>query len=319
MMFLGLLVLVSSLTVYTYNYYLGLEGQSVSLPDNSESMSLLRQNNSSLESQLETLALRVAELDVQLVALKESKVGVGTLVDDLTAQYRLPTDTSMSDFLPHLSASVAWANNQDGVGGSEQLANNLALTAVVGSSRDVVRGLHRDLNRLLVEADDTRYYWDSLKINLDQAHSIVAATPMFLPLDGRISAIYGNRLSPFGGRSVEIHRGVDIPAPMGTLVRIPADGTVISVDYAGGYGLMVVVNHGYGLITRYAHLLDSLVKVGDRVKRGQSIARCGNSGRSTGSHLHYETVLGGTAVDPFRLLPVEVVQGLVYKDGISSP
>lgn len=313
---LGGVAIVCGLTIYSYQYYLALNSQYIIPSDELTEIDTLRQNNSVLQSQLKTVTHRVVKLEARMETLKHRKATVDSLLDEVKDQYNMPARTPIAEILPRLSASVAWANNYEGADGSRQLSAILALTAVVGSSRDVVRGLHRDLDRLTAEVSDSRHYWDSLKTNLDQAQPILAATPLFLPLDGRISGTFGNRVSPFSGRSVALHRGVDIPAPSGTQVLSPADGTVISSERTGGYGLMIVVNHGYGLVTRYAHLSDSLVEVGDRIYRGQTIAYSGNSGRSTGPHLHYETILGGVVMDPFRLLPKNVVQNLEFKDGV---
>jgi len=140
--------------------------------------------------------------------------------------------------------------------------------------------------------------------SLSGTGSILAATPTILPLNlPNISSLYGLRQSPFGGRSSEFHRGIDIPAPPGTLVRAPADGTVLASGHSGGgYGLLITIDHGYGLVTRYGHLESVLAEAGQTVLRGQPVARSGNSGRSTGPHLHYEILLGGVPADPLELL-----------------
>ena len=110
-------------------------------------------------------------------------------------------------------------------------------------------------------------------------------------------------MAPLGGRSLEFHHGIDIPAPTGTLIRAPADGTVLaSGESVGGYGLLMTIDHGYGMVTRYGHLDSVLVEAGQTVHRGQPIARSGNSGRSTGPHLHYEILLGGLPIDPLEFL-----------------
>jgi murein DD-endopeptidase MepM/ murein hydrolase activator NlpD len=99
-----------------------------------------------------------------------------------------------------------------------------------------------------------------------------------------------------------MHTGVDFRASTGDPVRVTANGRVVSAGWAGGYGRMVEVNHGNGLSTRYGHLSQIDVKVGDYVKIGQVIGEVGSTGRSTGPHLHYETRIDGEAVDPQKFL-----------------
>jgi murein DD-endopeptidase MepM/ murein hydrolase activator NlpD len=116
-----------------------------------------------------------------------------------------------------------------------------------------------------------------------------------------VSSSFGYRLSPFTNER-EFHRGVDISARMKTKIIAPADGIVTSVGRTYGYGNRVTISHGYGMKTVYGHLHSSLVKKGDHVKRGQEIALLGNTGRSTGPHLHYEVHLNDVPVDPFRYI-----------------
>ena len=118
-----------------------------------------------------------------------------------------------------------------------------------------------------------------------------------LPLPGRVSSAYGMRKDPFNG-DMKMHKGTDIPMPYGADVRTAGAGTVVSVSEVKGYGLQVEVDHGDGVTTRYAHLSSAAVQPGDTVARGQVIAAAGNSGRSTGSHLHFEVLTQGRAIDP---------------------
>ena len=120
------------------------------------------------------------------------------------------------------------------------------------------------------------------------------------PVQGSISSDYGYR-HIFGG--VNFHRGVDIPAPMGTAVHAAAGGTVIFAGEKGSYGNLVIIDHGNGFQTLYGHNSGFLVKPGDVVTRGQSIAAVGSTGRSTGPHCHFEVHLNGMLVDPLMYLP----------------
>ena len=115
------------------------------------------------------------------------------------------------------------------------------------------------------------------------------------------SSSYGWRIDPFTGQKA-FHEGLDFSAEIGTPIRAAADGIVSLAEVSGGYGNMVKVDHGSGLETRYGHASKLLVKVGERVVKGQEIALVGSTGRSTGPHLHYEIRLNGDALDPRQYL-----------------
>jgi murein DD-endopeptidase MepM/ murein hydrolase activator NlpD len=137
---------------------------------------------------------------------------------------------------------------------------------------------------------------------LSKQRSIVAATPSIWPLKGWITSGFGKRASPLTGEPGR-HYGVDIANEVGSPIRVTADGLVTYAGWENGYGRVVVVEHGYGFSTRYGHCSRVDVKVGDEVKRGQVIAYVGSTGRSTGSHLHYEVRVHGIPVDPEKFLP----------------
>ena len=130
---------------------------------------------------------------------------------------------------------------------------------------------------------------------------LLSATPSVWPVRGYLSATFGNRLDPFTGQK-DFHPGIDISTPVGTKVHAPADGIVISSGPQGGYGNALVIDHGYGVVTRYGHLDSFAVKPGQRVKRGEVIAYVGNTGRSTGPHLHYEVWVRDQAQNPIHFI-----------------
>ncbi|HEV2545623.1 MAG TPA: M23 family metallopeptidase [Methylobacterium sp.] len=132
---------------------------------------------------------------------------------------------------------------------------------------------------------------------------VAAALPFRQPLPGELTftSSFGARLDPFT-RGYALHTGVDMRIETGTPVQATAAGRVTASEYAGGYGNMVEVDHGRGLVTRYAHLSGTAVSVGQRVEAGTVVGFAGSTGRSTGSHLHYETRIDGEPVDPQRFL-----------------
>ena len=127
------------------------------------------------------------------------------------------------------------------------------------------------------------------------------AKPSLWPVDGRLMGPFGQRNDPFSGEG-EFHTGVDISAPQGTSVRATADGVVTLSEWSGGYGRLVVVDHGGGIQTYNAHLSRFFVHSGQQIRRGELLGAVGATGRVTAPHLHYEVRLGGAPVNPYRYL-----------------
>jgi murein DD-endopeptidase MepM/ murein hydrolase activator NlpD len=125
--------------------------------------------------------------------------------------------------------------------------------------------------------------------------------PSIWPVHGRISAAFGERLDPLDGEGA-FHAGVDIAAPIGTDIESPADGIVLEAGPDAGYGKSILIDHGYGIATRYGHLSRIDVVVGQEVNRGQIIGAVGMTGRATGPHLHYEVHVHDTPVNPVRYM-----------------
>jgi murein DD-endopeptidase MepM/ murein hydrolase activator NlpD len=131
--------------------------------------------------------------------------------------------------------------------------------------------------------------------------------PTIWPLDGRLMSPFGNRTDPFSEEGA-FHKGVDIQASTGTPVHTTADGIVIFAEFYSGYGRLVVVDHGEGFHTYYAHLSKFWVRAGQEVRRGDGVGEVGSSGKVTAPHLHYEVRIGGTPMNPIRFMKTGVVQ-----------
>jgi len=137
----------------------------------------------------------------------------------------------------------------------------------------------------------------SIHSNLLARSSLLDATPTLLPLRGWISSGFGYRRHPYDG-TLRMHSGVDIAAEPGTPIRAPADGTVIFSGYREGYGKVVVIDHGYGIRTLFAHNSKLFVNFTERIKRGAILSEVGSTGHSTGPHLHYEIRKNGVPINP---------------------
>jgi murein DD-endopeptidase MepM/ murein hydrolase activator NlpD len=143
--------------------------------------------------------------------------------------------------------------------------------------------------------------FSTLLKSLESKRNLLAATPSLRPTVGWISSSFGYRVSPFTGRR-EFHKGLDIATRKGTPIIAPADGVVTFAGKKWLMGNLLTLDHGYGMLTRYGHIYKILKKKGDRVKRGEVIALVGNTGRSTGPHLHYEVRLNGVPVNPIKYI-----------------
>ncbi|MBD1399378.1 M23 family metallopeptidase [Pelovirga terrestris] len=161
--------------------------------------------------------------------------------------------------------------------------------------------IQQQINALQIDIELRRQAQQDVRNLLNDQISISRSTPKGWPTRGWLSSYFGKRKSPFTGRTV-MHEGLDIAANTGTPVVAPADGIVARVTYSSTYGNKVVIDHGYGYQTLYAHNSRILVKVGQRVTRGERIAQVGNTGVSTGPHLHYEVHLNGVPIDPRAFL-----------------
>jgi len=124
--------------------------------------------------------------------------------------------------------------------------------------------------------------------------------PSMWPVVGHVTSGFGGRYQPMGGNSWENHQGLDIAVPVYTDVKATGGGIITTAGYSGGYGYLVIVDHGMGIETYYAHNYELSVSVGDRVARGQVVAKSGNTGFSTGPHVHYEVRINGRAVNPIN-------------------
>jgi murein DD-endopeptidase MepM/ murein hydrolase activator NlpD len=264
--------------------------------DQTLELDILKGESAGKDSQLLALGERLEDMGRSLESLKERERDLALLTREFNKTLGLPDSATLEEVWPALTSTVAWTWGGESQGG---VAPDADRRTEFKSPAEVIKTLHDDLDRLERNAAGVDMALSELTSALEGSKSLLAATPMLIPVPkGRFTSGFGYRASPFGGGS-DLHLGVDLAAPIGTAVYAPADGVVLSSDWSSsGYGQMITIDHGYGLTTRYAHLSESLVKAGEAVARGELIAKVGNSGRSTGPHLHFETIMGGVHVDP---------------------
>ena len=164
-----------------------------------------------------------------------------------------------------------------------------------------------DLNALIRRANLLASSFDAAADSLKSHKERLAATPSIMPTQGWLTSAFSAMRAHPVLHVARPHEGIDVSAPMGTPIEAPAAGVVRSAGWEAGYGHTIEIDHGYGVMTRFAHASRLLVRQGQRVSRGEKIALVGNSGLATGPHLHYEVHVNGRAVNPLRYVMPETV------------
>jgi murein DD-endopeptidase MepM/ murein hydrolase activator NlpD len=239
----------------------------------------LEKENEQQKLQLVALTHKIDQISVKLVELKKFDQKLKTMVN-------LETDKDNSQFL--------------GIGGSDPSLLNPDYT-LEKAHQKLVRLMHKSLDNLDTEISIQTNEKEELYKFLENQKTMLASTPSIWPTRGWVSSRFGYRISPFTNQK-EFHKGIDISTRMHTPIIAPADGVISSLGRDHAMGKMITINHSYGVKTRYGHLSKVLVKKGQYVKRGQKIALVGNTGRTTGPHLHYEVYLNGLPVNPIRYI-----------------
>lgn len=246
----------------------------------------LKAENLALRQKLDKISLAVDEL--RHVVLRNF---------DLERQARLLADLEPTDEEVKLM----------GVGGPESFEGSPVASFDPALAKSV-SGTERELDQLIRQAQLQRESFSEVVTKLEDRRELWKRTPSVSPVPGGFkSSGFGTRVDPFTGAN-SFHEGVDLCAPRGTPVVAPADGVVRFAGSRAGYGLMVAIDHGNGITTWFAHVGYIKVSNGQSVKRGQTIATVGTSGRVTAPHVHYEVRTGGKAVDPVQyMLPANIV------------
>jgi murein DD-endopeptidase MepM/ murein hydrolase activator NlpD len=239
----------------------------------------LRSANASLDVENTSYRAATETLTGQIESLQAA-------ISDLGARSQLNPETA--EALRKLPAIV----KNRAVGGSS--VNGALLSPSISSPEDTF-GILRDLLTGLES------HLNIVRRDVERREALGASTPSIWPVHGWLSAGFGMRADPFTGET-EYHPGLDISADKGTPVYATASGTVESAGPSGEYGNLIVLAHGFGLMSRYAHLSRFAVQAGQRVTRGEVIGYVGATGRATGPHLHYEVLANGKLLNPLSLL-----------------
>jgi murein DD-endopeptidase MepM/ murein hydrolase activator NlpD len=239
-----------------------------------------------MRENLDAIALRVGEMQakvVKLEALSERVTGMaGVKTDDLKA-------------LP--------GRSKGGQGGP-----------FIPLTRPSLEQLDEAIDQLDERADIGSDLFTLVESRLFETKLLATLVPSTHPVEGPVGSGFGFRIDPITSRAA-LHTGLDFPSDVGTPILAAAGGIVVVSQPHPAYGNMIEIDHGNALVTRYAHASKLLAKVGTMVKRGQKIAEVGNSGRSTGPHLHFEVMLSGVQQNPTRFLNGQVTTPTVVADG----
>lgn len=240
----------------------------------------------------------IAKLEKENKVLKEQlstfSNKISKLNDDIK---RLNTLTTKLRIMANLNIKK---ENEEGVGGPsfEEVKNFIDLNEIQDEN---IKKIHYAIDKLKFELAQEDKNIKELFNYLKKKNIKLSCTPSIMPAEGWISSPFGYRRDPFTGRR-RFHEGIDISNRAGTPVVAPADGIVVFTGRDGGYGNLIVISHGYGISTRFGHLKKIFVKPGQKVQRGDIIGEIGNTGRSTGPHLHYEVRIYGKPVNPINYI-----------------
>ena len=243
----------------------------------------LRATKQQLEAENNSYRAATGELTAQIQSLED-------VINDLGARSALdPAQARAMQKLPAVVRSRA-----SGGTSRPNLAMSALANAPISSPEDTFGVL-----RMLLQALENRL--STVRRDVEKREELAAATPSIWPAHGWLTGTFGGRSDPFTGEP-GFHQGLDISTDKGNPVFATADATVESAGYTGDYGNLVVLQHAFGLMTRYGHLSRFVVTPGQSVKRGDVIGYVGATGRATGSHLHYEIVANGKLINPLQLL-----------------
>lgn len=243
-----------------------------------------------------TLELENANFRIATEALSGQIASLQAAIADLGAKAAL--DPGLARSMERLPALVK----------ARAMGGGAADASAATARQDAARALSALANpddtfgllRTVLESLESRLHL--VQRNVDRRNALADATPSLWPAHGWLSSTMGTRTDPVNGEHAEFHKGLDIAGERGQPVYATASGTVTHAGYQGAYGNLIVIDHGFGLQSRYGHLSALKVSKGQQVKRGDVIGAVGATGRATGYHLHYEVLANGRLLNPLQLL-----------------
>jgi murein DD-endopeptidase MepM/ murein hydrolase activator NlpD len=233
---------------------------------------------------LDAMATKVGEMQAKLLKLE-------AMGDRVSGMAGVKPEEFKPVLTPRGGAAVPAAGGQGGP----------FIPGLSDSHRAALDVLHADMDAMDARTDQYTDLFTLVESRLLEGRLAQLLIPSTTPVSGPVGSGFGFRTDPITGRGA-LHMGLDFPADVGTPIVAAAGGVVVNAETHSAYGQMVDIDHGNGLVTRYAHASKLLVKNGDLVRRGQTVAQVGNTGRSTGPHLHFEVLVDGVPQNPARFL-----------------
>jgi murein DD-endopeptidase MepM/ murein hydrolase activator NlpD len=249
----------------------------------------VQQRDRFVRENLDAIATKVGEMQAKLLKLEAMGDRVSGMAGVKPEEFK-PVLTPR----PNAAASPRAKADVAGQGGP-------FIPGMSPDHRVALGALNTDMDALGARTDQYTDLFTLIESRLLEGRLTQLLIPSTKPVEGPVGSGFGFRTDPITGRGA-LHMGLDFPADVGTPIVAAAGGVVINTENHHAYGQMVDIDHGNGLVTRYAHASKLLVKAGDLVKRGQAVANVGNTGRSTGPHLHFEVLVDGVPQNPARFL-----------------
>lgn len=256
----------------------------------------LRHTTERLQQREKTLTAQLGEIQTQRKQIQEFSNDINLLKEKLVTLNQFEKKVRIIANIERTAES----DNIFGVGGSipEDLDAQIPLKEKHNS---LMREMHDQIDQLSTASTNQQTGFQSLLKDLQDQQNLLASTPAIRPVRGWTTSKFGYRISPFTGRR-EFHKGFDIATKKGSPILATADGVVTFAGRKGLFGNTIMISHGHGMVTRYAHCDKFLKKRGEKVKRWEQIATVGNTGRSTGPHVHYQVELNGVPVNPEKYM-----------------
>jgi septal ring factor EnvC (AmiA/AmiB activator) len=239
----------------------------------------LRQETQAQKSQIQFFSSRIEDLEKQLSKLKDFDRKIRIIAN-------LEKGQEAASFM--------------GMGGPSP-SDIRDKMKVEKDEKGLVQQMKSDIERLRTEAMSREESLSELEKLLQTKKMMLVHTPSIWPVMGWVTSGFGFRTNPFTGLT-QMHEGLDISNRVGTIVIAPADGIVSDIANDLAHGKALVISHGFGMTTRYSHLSKALVRIGQKVKRGDKVAEVGMTGKTTGPHLHYEVRVNGIPANPMRYI-----------------
>ena len=276
---------------------------------------ILKLKNETMEKQYDMLSSKLSSLELQLEKVKSFSTKISAIIDvneegremDLVfdneprpGQNLFPNDSrnvASNGAAPHNPHQILGTQNPHKSSLIKWPLFSRSPNAIQSASTKFFSELEVRISRISRDSQKIELDLAELWGNISERRELLSHTPSIYPALGWVSSHFGYRNDPFTGK-VTLHKGLDLAGRIGTPIYAPAAGVVSYVGYEPGYGKIVSIDHGFGVVTRYAHNSKVFVKLGQSIQRRDKIAAIGSTGRSSGPHLHYEVRVNGMPVDP---------------------